>query len=329
MESRKKDHINLAFQSQTTTNEQDTRFMYEPMLTGHQTRQIPTFTLAGKQMDVPIWISSMTGGTQMAGIINKNLARACHEFGMGMGLGSCRILLDDDTYFSDFDVRHILGNKVPLFTNFGISQLELMLQRNEIYKINKLTERLQADGIIIHVNPLQEWFQPEGDKIHKSPLACIEQLLQLTHYPVIVKEVGQGFGFESMKSLLALPLAAVEFAAFGGTNFAKVELLRAKGLRAELLEPLSKVGHNATDMTEMLNRIPLENIRTQSIIISGGIGNFLDGYYLIMKSKVPAVYGQASAFLKHAQANYEQLQEFVQLQIEGLKIAYNYLQIKE
>lgn len=328
MESRKKDHINLAFQSQTTVSEQDTRFMYEPMLTSHFGTEIPIFELAGKKMRLPVWISSMTGGTQMAGIINKNLAQACNEFGMGMGLGSCRILLDDDTYFSDFNVRHILGPDVPFFTNIGISQLESMLQRNEVDKLNLLTHKLKADGIIVHVNPLQEWFQPEGDRIHFSPLHSIERLLEKTDYPLIVKEVGQGFGLESMRQLLQLPLEAIEFAAFGGTNFAKVELLRSKGLRAELFEPLSKVGHSAVDMTEMIHQIPQNMIRTKSLIISGGINNFLDGYYLIQKSKLPAVYGQASAFLRHAQADYAQLQEFAALQAEGLKIAYNYLRVK-
>ncbi len=52
-----------------------------------------------------MWVSSMTGGTKLAGTINRNLAMACNEFGMGMGLGSCRIIMDDDTYFEDFNMR--------------------------------------------------------------------------------------------------------------------------------------------------------------------------------------------------------------------------------
>ena len=48
------------------------------------------------------WISSMTGGTEKAGVINRNLARLANEFGLGMGLGSCRNLLYSDEYLADF-----------------------------------------------------------------------------------------------------------------------------------------------------------------------------------------------------------------------------------
>ena len=65
-------------------------------------------------MMLPVWVSSMTGGTRSAAEINRNLARVCAEYGMGMGLGSCRILLEDRSHWKDFDVRDIIGNEVPL-----------------------------------------------------------------------------------------------------------------------------------------------------------------------------------------------------------------------
>ena len=42
-------------------------------------------------MRLPVWISSMTGGTEKAGVINRNLARLA-RIRAGMGLGSCRNL---------------------------------------------------------------------------------------------------------------------------------------------------------------------------------------------------------------------------------------------
>lgn len=41
-----------------------------------------------------------------------------------------------------------------------------------------------------------------------------------------MKEVGQGMGPKSMEALLNLPLEAIEFGAYGGTNFALLELMR-------------------------------------------------------------------------------------------------------
>lgn len=330
MEDRKKDHIDLAFQSQTLRDAVDRRFYYEPLLSPHPQGIPGNFFLAGKRLKAPMWVSSMTGGTQLAGKINHNLARACNEFGFGMGLGSCRIILDDNKHLPDFDVRNVLGNELPLFANLGIAQLEHLIAKNELAKIDGLLEKLKADGLIIHVNPLQEWFQPEGDKLLLPAIDSIAKLVQTAGYPIIVKEVGQGMGIESLRALLQLPLESVEFAAFGGTNFAKVELLRSGETMQQLFEPLSHVGHDAFQMTEMVNTIVKEgNVQCKNIIVSGGIKSFLDGYYLIQKSLLPAIYGQASGFLKYAKEDYEQLREYTQQQVKGLELAYAFLKIRE
>lgn len=331
MEDRKKDHIDLAFESQTLIAQLDNRFMYEPVLSKHPDKAIPETHFIGKKLTLPLWVSSMTGGTKMAGHINKNLARACNEFGMGMGLGSCRIILDDDSYLPDFDIRDIIGNNLPLYANLGINQLEVLLQNNKLDKIKRLVSKLRADGLIIHINPMQEWFQPEGDRLQKTPAESISQLLNLVDFPVMAKEVGQGMGLESLRTLLKMPLAAIEFGAFGGTNFAKVELLRDKSQPQELFEPLSFIGHDAAQMLDMINHVvqqEKQEIRCGQIIASGGIKSFLDGYYLIRKSSLPAIYGQASTFLKYARGDYEDLRKFVKYQVKGLEMAYAYLRIR-
>ena len=329
MEERKKDHIELAFKSQITKDDVDKRFFYEPVLSAHPDGIPGVFYLAGKKQKVPLWVSSMTGGTKMAGTINRNLARVCKEFGMGMGLGSCRIILNDNSYFADFDMRNEIGDDLPFFANLGIAQLEELIENNETGRINHLIEKLRADGLVIHVNPLQEWFQPEGDRLKKSPLETIITILEKVKYPLIVKEVGQGMGYHSLRALLELPLEAVEFAAFGGTNFAKLELMRSTGPVTELFEPLTRVGHDAFDMVDLVNLIASEGkVKCKSLIISGGIKNYLDGYYLTQKSVLPSIYGQASGFLKYARESYEELREYVEFQVKGLELAYTYLRLR-
>jgi isopentenyl-diphosphate Delta-isomerase len=327
---RKRDHIELAFKSQVL--HLDSRFSYEPLFAAHPERgSLKPFDFLGKKIKTPMWVSSMTGGTALARTINRNLATAAAEFGFGMGLGSCRQLLYSNDTFEDFNVRPILGDNVPLFANLGIAQLEVLIDRKETHLIQKMVEKLRADGLIIHINPMQEWLQPEGDRFKRSPLETIETLLELIDNQIIVKEVGQGFGKESLKALFQLPLAAIDFAAAGGTSFSMLELLRGSDFRKNMFGSLASIGHSAVEMVDFTNQIVEElgdKRRCGQVIVSGGIQDFLDGFYCIKKLQIPAVYGQASAFLKHAQGDYATLRTFVDAQIQGLELAEAFLKVR-
>jgi isopentenyl-diphosphate delta-isomerase len=331
-ESRKRDHIELAFQSQIEEGKLDHRFYYEPLLAAHpEKNSLPKFDFLGKKMQAPIWVSSMTGGTGFAGIINHNLARVCKDFGMGMGLGSCRSLLFSDEHLQDFNVRNLIGDDLPFYANLGIAQLEELIDDNKVDLVNTLLQKLRADGLIIHVNPFQEWLQPEGDCFRRPPIETIEMILEKTDTQIIIKEVGQGMGYESLKRLFQLPLAAVDFAANGGTNFAKVELLRSNEQKQSIFQKLAYVGHSAEEMTMMTNQIIVDlgdKMRCKEVIISGGVKNFLDGYYLINKLDLPSIYGQASSFLKHARGDYQELFDYVDAQVQGLEVANAFLTVK-
>jgi len=178
----------------------------------------------------------------MANTINTNLAKACGEYGMGMGLGSCRALLDSDERLSDFAMRGLIGDQ-PLYANLGIAQLDELFQANKQQLISELVKKLEADGLIIHINPLQEWLQPEGDIYHVSPIDIVKRVIDLApDMNIIVKEVGQGMGPKSLEALYKLPIMAVDFAAGGGTNFAKLELHRASQKQQDRYTGLAQVG---------------------------------------------------------------------------------------
>lgn len=329
--SRKKDHIELAFKSSVDRAALDSRFYYEPFLGTHpQNDKQESFRFLNKDFRQPIWVSSMTGGTALAGTINRNLARACKDFGLGMGLGSCRALLESDDHLDDYSVRKEIGDQA-LYTNLGIAQVEQLVADNAIYKIAELIDKLDADGLVIHVNPLQEWLQPEGDNISHDPIATIKKILDVIKSPVIVKEVGQGFGIHSMRSLLQLPLQAIEFSAGGGTNFSSLELMRADQAMQDTYNKISALGHCAAEMVSFHNQAVADlgsKVLCHEVIVSGGVKDFLDGYYHINKVEAKAIYGQASAMLAHAKDDYESLHKFVSSQIAGLALAKNYLRVR-
>lgn len=326
---RKKDHIDLAIASKTTSLEKDDRFYYEPLLTTHPPKNVSLASyFLGQEFQAPIWVSSMTGGTGVAKKINENLARACGDFGLGMGLGSCRKILFDDEFLGDFQVRKFIKDQ-PLYANLGIAQINALYEEGQLHVINDLLDKLEADGLIIHINPTQEWMQPEGDVIKGlTPLESVQEVLNVVNKKIIVKEVGQGMGPQSLLALMKLPIAAIEFAAFGGTNFAKLENLRDS--RTDEIDPICFVGHNISEMISYVDDISQlgHDIHCKEFILSGGVKNYLDGYYYNEMMSAKSIYGQAAGFLKHAQKDYDSLAYYVDQQIKGYQYANRYLTLK-
>lgn len=330
-ESRKQDHISLAFEAQQRMQKIDDRFYYEPLLRPHITdASVLVQNFVGKTMRLPLWVSSMTGGTEMAAKINHVLAKVCRTYGLGMGLGSCRSLLNSNERINDFAVRHIIGDQ-PLYANLGVAQLEQIAEQNAWGLVKELLNKLETDGLIIHVNPLQEWTQPEGDIYKKSPIETIKRTIDALNTSIIVKEVGQGFGPKSIEALLELPLSAIEMGASGGTNFALLELLRASRIAQDVLDPITHVGHTPLEMVGYLNELKESmgaRCLVQDIIVSGGVKDFLDGYYYQETLNFNAVVGYASTFLKYALNGYDDLCAFIELQTKGLLAAKSYLVLK-
>jgi isopentenyl-diphosphate delta-isomerase len=324
MESRKKDHIQLAYQAQMFEQEVSDLFQYEPVLAPNQLQSLPKSFILGKELSLPLWVSSMTGGTKEAQTINTNLAKVCREFGMGMGLGSCRPLLESKDRFSDFNVREIIGEELPLMANLGIAQVESLLEKKAEEKIIQLVDSLKADGLILHINPFQELLQPEGDVYQKPPLETILELLEKIDFPLFVKEVGQGMGPKSLDALLETDIAGIEFGALGGTNFSLIELMRSDDMIYEQLSDLASIGHSAPEMVEFLNDIPMSIVKGKEFIISGGVKP-LTGFYLMQKFQAPAIIGMAFQFLKYAREDYETLQKYVSLVKKTLQLANQFL----
>jgi len=332
MSTRKKDHIDLAFASQV--GDTDPRFHYEPMLSAHpKPGSLPSSKLGSRELRAPIWISSMTGGTGYAHRINHNLARACGQYGLGMGLGSCRPLLHDDDSWKDFDVRDVMGNEGVLYANLGIAQLYELAEDNNLGAIGQMIDRLRADGLIIHVNPLQEWLQDHGDEIKEAPITTIKRVIDAYDGSIIVKEVGQGIGPASLAALMQLPLTAIEYGAHGGTNFSKLEMSRPGGGDENIYGAIAHVGQTAENMTDTVLRLrdimPEAALNCNQFIVSGGIPDFLTGYYHLERLGSNNFYGQASVFLKYALKDDPNILDgFIEKQIRGLELAQAYLKLR-
>ncbi|MBW4665711.1 MAG: type 2 isopentenyl-diphosphate Delta-isomerase [Chroococcus sp. CMT-3BRIN-NPC107] len=183
-----------------------------------------TTTFLGKQLLAPILISSMTGGTEPAGIINQRLAEVAQHYKIAMGVGSQRVAIEKPEVADTFAVRSHAPD-ILLFANLGAVQLNYNYGLDRCLRIVDL---LEADALILHLNPLQECIQTKGDTNFRGLLEKINILCEKLPVPVIAKEVGNGISATMALKLLKAGVKAIDVAGAGGTSWAKVESERAE-----------------------------------------------------------------------------------------------------
>lgn len=180
-------------------------------------------TFLGKNLNAPILISSMTGGTEEARAINRNLAMAAQETGIAMGLGSQRAAIESPELAATFQVRDVAPD-ILLFANIGAVQLNYSYGTDEC---QRAVDMIEADALILHLNALQEAVQPEGDGNFHGLLNKIEHVCKSLSVPVIAKEVGWGISEQAARQLAEAGVSVIDVAGAGGTSWSEVEYHRA------------------------------------------------------------------------------------------------------
>jgi isopentenyl-diphosphate delta-isomerase len=182
-------------------------------------------TLFGKKLRAPLIIASMTGGTDEAAQINRELAAIAEERGYGFGLGSQRAMHVRPGTAATYRVRDAIPRGL-LLGNLGVVQARAM--RTE--EIRALVEEVGADALCVHLNPAMELVQPGGDRDFSG---ATETLARLAHagsglgLPVIAKETGCGLSRGVGERLRAAGVRHVDVSGAGGTSWVGVETKRA------------------------------------------------------------------------------------------------------
>jgi isopentenyl-diphosphate Delta-isomerase len=270
METRKRRHIDVClnqpveYQSVTTGLERY-RLPYNALTQTNLDSVSLSVDFLGKHLRAPVLIGSMTGGAELSGIINRNLAAAAQQLGIGMMLGSQRIMLDSELATRSFTVRDVAPD-VLLIGNIGLAQLS----GSVLTPLAGVLDRIGADALAVHTNPLQEAMQHRGDTDFTGSIARLRDVAGAVGYPVLLKEVGHGIGATAAAELLDCPIAAVDVAGAGGTSWARVEQFVRYG---EIRYPaLAEWGiPTAQAVLEVRHTLP-----DMAIVASGGIRTGMD-----------------------------------------------------
>jgi isopentenyl-diphosphate delta-isomerase len=298
LERRKADHIRINLDddvaSRVTNGLERYRFMHEALPELDANKIDTTLELFGKKLRAPLLISSMTGGTEQARAINRNLAEAAQKAGVAMGVGSARAAVVHPELEDTFCVRD-LAPDILLFANIGAVQLNYGFT---VDQCRRAVELMRADALILHLNPLQEMLQPEGDVNWSGLLKKIEGVVNAFHkesVPVVAKEVGWGISPRVARALANAGVDAIDVAGAGGTSWSQVEMHRATNdIQRRIAEAFVDWGIPTADSIRYVR----DAAPNSCVFASGGLTNGVEGAKCLALGAT--LFGMARPFLRAA-----------------------------
>ncbi|MGD0804408.1 MAG: type 2 isopentenyl-diphosphate Delta-isomerase [Candidatus Bathyarchaeia archaeon] len=228
--------------------------------------------LFGRKLSAPIIISAITGGTEYAERINCTLAKVAQKTGIGIGVGSQRIAIQQPEVERTFRVVRDNAPNSLVIGNLGCPQLSLGWGFDEAKKV---VDMIEADALAIHMNPLQEAVQVGGETNYRGILKKIASLTSSLRVPVIMKETGAGISYEDARRLENAGVSGFEISGLGGTSWAAVEHHIAKEVDDTLQEYLGKSLWN-WGIPTACSLVEVRAASKGKIIASGGLRTGLD-----------------------------------------------------
>ncbi len=318
LRDRKAEHIRLALDSRMQLGESwwdEYRFGHSALPEIDMAEVDTSVEFLGRRLSAPLLISCMTGGTEMAGRINRNLAAAAEATGVAVGVGSQRKALEDPAKADTFRVREAAPT-APLLANLGAVQLNYGMG---IAECRQAVEMIGADALVLHLNPLQEALQPEGQCDFSGLLPKIGEVVRGVGVPVVAKEVGSGLSESVARALVGVGVRILDTAGTGGTSWARIEAARSGEL--DLGELFAGWG-----IPTPLSIQEVRRVEGVTVIASGGLRNGLDlAKALALGADLG---GMAYPFLSAATESPDQVADKVRRIVRELKICMFCLGLK-
>lgn len=308
---RKREHIDLALEKRMQVDHRhfhDYRFDHVALPEIARDDVDVSTEFLGKHLQAPLLVSCMTGGTELAARINRNLAIAAEETQVPLGVGSQRKAIEDSAQAETFQVRDVAPT-IPLLANLGAVQLNYGYGVDEC---RRTVEMIDADALVLHLNPLQEAIQPEGQTDFSDLAEKIERLVPALDVPVIVKEVGAGISARVARTLREAGVSIVDTAGVGGTSWARIEAARAEDL--EIGELFADWGIPTPESI-----LQVASVEGLFVIGSGGVRSGIDVAKAIALGA--GLVGMAAPFLEAAVESSEAVASRLGRTIEELKTA--------
>jgi isopentenyl-diphosphate delta-isomerase len=314
IQKRKADHLALCASGEVEFREKGTlldevQLVHDALPDRHFDEVDLSTPLLGKRLAAPVVISGMTGGTEEAAAINRDLARAAEKLGLGFGLGSQRAMVIAPNLSWTYRVRDVAPNALVL-GNLGMVQARQM----STGAVKELCAEIGVDALCVHLNPSMELIQPGGDRDFTGGRETLKRLHGELGLPIVVKETGAGLSRRVGLAVKQLGITAVDTSGAGGTSWVGVEARRADGAAKRLGEELWDWGIPTGASVGLLSDLGLQ------IIATGGLRNGQDVAHALALGATAG--GLAAPCLRaHKEGGFEGVVAFLEHVIAGVRAA--------
>lgn len=204
------------------------------------------------ELDFPSYINAITGGSHISKIINKKLAILSREFKIPVVTGSMSMYLK----YGEIESYMPLKSAYKVIVNLSA--------RESVSDLKRCADVMNTNYVSMHINTPQELMQKEGDVNFKGEIKNITDALREFGDNLIVKAVGQGMSYETIKKLYDIGVKNIDISGHGGTDFSQIEANR-----------LNRENH---DFPFVSTEKSLENLNKFDVykIVSGGIEKPID-----------------------------------------------------
>lgn len=263
-------------------------------------------TFLGKNVDYPIIINAMTGGSEFTQEINRDLSLLAKEFNIPMAVGSQTIALcEEEGCRNSFRVvRDNISKEGIVIANLSA--------RASLEEVKLALEIIDGDAIQLHLNPAQEVVMLEGDRDFIGILDNIENIVKDLDKPVIIKEVGFGISKEVAAKLYDVGVRHIDISGFGGTNFIEIENIRFNNID---FSDMYSWGIPTALALVKCRELP----KDLDLIASGGIRDSMDIIKaLVLGGNMVGISGELLSYLLHG--GYEGAKDYLEAIIYKIKI---------
>lgn len=256
--NRKDDHLLYAMTSTINHNSFDDMIFVHQSLPKYSIGEIDiTTSFCGYSFSCPFYINAMTGGSNKAKKINQRLAKIAQKCDLFIATGSYSAAIKNPETKDSFNINS--DNNITA-TNIGVDK--------PVSYFHQAITETNAKIIQIHLNVLQEILMNEGDHNFNCWEENLKNMINQSPIPVIVKEVGFGMDYYTIKTLVKLGAKTIDISGKGGTNFAYIENMRNPN-------PLNYLNHwGISTVNSLLESKPFQD--KCEILASGGVRNALD-----------------------------------------------------